>query len=177
MSVFSALLDKYQKYKDPVKFYRKKGMKIGEGCEIRAANFGSEPYLITIGNNVRINAGVTFVTHDGGVWVLRHFDDSNIKDKEQIDFFGKIVVGNNVHIATNAVIMPNTNIGSNCIVGCGAIVTKDVPDNSVVVGVPARVIGSIEEYEKKHMKDFVYTKKMSKQDKERFLLSHFEIQK
>lgn len=52
---------------------RKKGAVIGKNCEIyTTANFGSEPYLINIGNHVRINEGVTLVTHDGGYWVLRN---------------------------------------------------------------------------------------------------------
>ena len=45
--------------------------------------------------------------------------------------------------------MPDVRIGSNCIVAAGSVVTKDVPDNSIVAGVPARVIGSFEELVKK----------------------------
>lgn len=53
-------------------YLRKSGMKIGENCEIfKSANFGSEPYLVTLGNHVRINDGVKLITHDGGYWVLR----------------------------------------------------------------------------------------------------------
>lgn len=68
-------------------------MKIGEGCEIYStANFSSEPYLITIGNNVRINANVQFITHDGGVWVLRNLKE----ERKKADIFGAISVANNV---------------------------------------------------------------------------------
>lgn len=50
----------------------KKGMKVGCGCtEMSGVNYGSEPYLITIGDNVRISNNVLFVTHDGGSWVIR----------------------------------------------------------------------------------------------------------
>ena len=65
--------------------------------------------------------------------------------------FGKIRVGNNTHIGWNAIIMPGVTIGSNCIIGCGAVVTKDIPDNSVAAGVPARVIETIDEYYEKVM--------------------------
>ena len=143
---------------------------MGGGCEIySSANFGSEPYLITIGDHVRINSGVKFVTHDGGVWVLRGMKE----DLKNVDMFGGITVGNNVHIGTDAIIMPGVTIGNNCIIGCGAIVTKSIPDNSVAVGVPARVIESIEEYEEKNAHKFVYTKGMAREEKEKYLKENF----
>lgn len=160
------LLNKWKLAKNPVKFWRDRGMKIGNSCEIySSANFGSEPYLITIGDHVRINSGVKFVTHDGGVWVLRGMKE----DLKNVDMFGRITVGNNVHIGTDAIVMPGVSIGNNCIIGCGAIVTKSIPDNSVAVGVPARVIESIEEYEEKNANKFVYTKGMTREEKEKYL--------
>lgn len=55
-----------------IEFLRKKGVSIGEGCDInKTANFGSEPWLISIGNNVRVTQRVQFITHDGGLWTLR----------------------------------------------------------------------------------------------------------
>lgn len=126
-------------------------MIIGENCEIyKSADFGSEPYLIKLGNYVRVNAGVQFVTHDGGTWVLCQLN--SIENASKIEIFGKITVGNNVHIATNAIIMPNVCIGDNVIIGCNAIVTKDIPDNSVAVGIPARVIESLDDYINKNKK-------------------------
>lgn len=117
------------------------GGKLGVDCEIYPdVEFGSEPYMITIGNHVRITNGVRFVTHDGGVWVLRNLG------LENADIFGKIEIGDNVHIGWNAIIMPNVSIGNNCVIGAGAVVTKSIPDNSVAVGVPAKVIESIDEY-------------------------------
>lgn len=57
---------------DHIKELRKQGIVIGIGCEIyKDVTWGSEPYLISIGNHVRITSGVRFVTHDGGVWTLR----------------------------------------------------------------------------------------------------------
>ena len=130
------------------------GGKIGTGCEVfPQVHFGSEPYLIKIGNNVRITDGVKFLTHDGGAWVLRKMK----KSMEKADLFGTIVVGDNTHIGWNSIIMPNVKIGKNCIIGCGAIVTKDIPDNSIAVGVPARVIEDTNEYEKKNKHKFEFT--------------------
>ena len=164
--MFGKLINKWKLSKNPAKYWREKGMKVGENCEIySSANFGSEPYLITIGDHVRINSGVKFVTHDGGVWVLRGMKEE-LKD---VDRFGKITVGNNVHIGTDVIVMPGVNIGNNCIIGCGAIVTKSIPDNSVAVGVPARVIETIEEYEQKNIDKFLHTKGMSREKKEEYL--------
>ncbi len=65
---------------------RKRGVKIGDNCEIYSTvNFGSEPYLISIGNHVRITHGCRFITHDGGVWVLRE-----LKKDSSLDLFGGI---------------------------------------------------------------------------------------
>ena len=128
--IIKNLKNKYLRRKDIIQYWKKQGAKIGENCSIDStSSLGSEPYLITIGNYVRINAGVRFITHDGGVWVLRNINE-NLRD---IDLFGKIEIGDNVHIGTNVIIMPNVKIGSNVIIGCGAIVTKDVPNNSIAM--------------------------------------------
>ena len=112
---------------------RKKGAIIGSDCEIyKSVNFGSEPYLITIGNHVRINSGVQLVTHDGGIWVLRSPKAGYGNQFINADKFGRIVIHDNVHIGTNAVIMPGVEIGENVIIGCGAIVTNSVQPNEIM---------------------------------------------
>ena len=139
---------------------------IGNQCEIyKNVSFGSEPYLISIGDNVRITSGVKFCTHDGGMWVIR-----NLGINPQADIFGKIVIGNNVHIGWNAIIMPNVHIGNNVVIGVGSIVTHDVPDNSVVAGIPGRVIRDIDSYYKKNVNRILNTKNISKQEKEKIIL-------
>ena len=122
-----------------IKLLRKSGVKIGEECEIyKDVVFGSEPYLIEIGDHVRITNGCKFITHDGGVWVIRQLMDDN-----EIDLFGKIIVGNNVHIGMNCIIMPNVKIGNNVIIGCGAVV--------------------------KHKSNFEHTKSLSVENKKSYL--------
>lgn len=165
-------LEKYNRYRNPVKYWRKKGCIIGNDCEIYpTANFGSEPFLIKIGNHVRINSGVQLVTHDGGVWVLRYLFE-NLRD---IDIMGSIRIGNNVHIGTNSIIMPGVTIGNNVIIGVGAVVTKNIPDNSIAVGIPAKVIETIDDYKLKHEKDFIHTKFLDRNTKKKILLSYLKI--
>lgn len=57
-----------------------------------------------------------------------------------------IVVGNDVYIGNNVIFLPGVTIGNNVVIGAGAVVSKDLSDNSVAVGVPARVIKSADEY-------------------------------
>lgn len=110
-------------------------------------NFGSEPYLIALGNYVRISNDVMFITHDGGNWAFRHEEPYL-----DVNHFGKIVVGEYTFIGARSTIMPGVHIGKHCVIGVGAVVTKDVPDYSVVVGVPAKVISDTYTYAQK-MKD------------------------
>lgn len=154
-----------------IKILRQQGMVIGEECDInKTALFGSEPYLITMGNGVRVTGGACFITHDGGLWVTRRLGLTD----ERADKFGKIVIGDNTNIGLNSIIMPGVTIGKNCIIGCGAVVTKNIPDNSVAVGVPARVIETIEEYAEKNAKKVVLTKQMT--CKREFLENYFRKQ-
>ena len=116
-----------------VRYLRKKGMKIGEKCHISTMSFSTEPYLIEIGDNVAISAGTDLVTHDGAIWCFR-------EEWNHADIFGKIIIGNNVFIGINSIILPNTVIGNNCIIGAGSVVRGKFPDDSVIVGNPAKVI-------------------------------------
>lgn len=131
---------------DPVEVSRRLGVAVGENCRFMGVPvFGSEPWLIEIGNNCLITAEVQFITHDGSVRVLRRVDSKY----KSIIKFGKIVVEDGAFIGRRSVIMPNVKIGRDSIVAACSCVTKDVPPRTVVEGVPARVIATIDEVAEK----------------------------
>lgn len=164
-SLFSMLKLK----RDPIAFARSIGVKVGENCrflETRLGTFGSEPYLISLGNHVTITSRVQFVTHDGGVWVFR-------EEHPDIDVFGPIVVGNNVFIGIGALIMPNVTIGDNVVIAAGAVVTRDIPANTVVAGVPARIIKTLDDYWKSIQGRETHIRSLSLSAKREWLSAHF----
>lgn len=120
---------------------RAMGVQVGERCRIYTANFGSEPYLIKIGNHVCISNDVSFVNH-GLNWPFQ--------DKyESLTTFDTIEIRDNCQIGMRATILPGVVIGPNSIVGACSVVTKDVPPDTVVAGNPARVVCTMAEYEAK----------------------------
>lgn len=160
--------------KDPSlsSYYRRFGVNIGKDCSFIGTNisFSSEPYLITLGDRVRVSFDVAFVTHDGGTFVLRgKYPNASI--------YGKIIIGNNVFIGARSIILPNVKIGNNCIVAAGSVVTKDVPDGTIVGGIPARRISDIDEYEKKHKDDLMCIADFPYDEKKEILLNHFKERK
>ncbi|CAB1220533.1 acyltransferase [Acinetobacter bouvetii] len=140
-SVFNTLLDLvYFMAKGSVAFARKKGVNVGEHCRIYIKSWGSEPFLISIGDHVTVTSGVKFITHDGSTCLVK---DQNGKRYQR---FVPIQVGSHVFIGVNSIIMPGVHIGSNVVIGAGSVVTKDIPDNSVAIGVPAKVVSSFVDY-------------------------------
>ena len=136
-----------------IKYLRSKGVKIGDRCfipEPRTVDIDlTRPSLIEIGDDVRMNIGFTLMTHDFASAVFR------VKYKEFIGSSGKVKIGNNVYFARHCTVLRGVTIGDNCIIGYGSLVTRNIPSNSVAVGVPAKVICSLEDYyNKRKMKRF-----------------------
>ena len=134
-------LNKYNDF-TIAEYFRKQGARIGENNRIEIRSLGPEPYLIKIGDHCTIAPGASFLTHDGGAWIFT-------EEIPSLQRFGTIEIFDNCFIGLGAIILLNTKIGPNSIVGAGSVVTKDVPANTIVGGNPARVISTIEEYKKK----------------------------
>ena len=106
--------------------YIEENVTIGDNCKIRPFVF--IPTGVTIEDNVFIGPNVTF-TNDryprvNGAWQL-----------------AKTVVGNGASLGANSVVLPGVNIGKNSLVGAGCVVAKDVPENAIIIGNPAKIIG------------------------------------
>jgi acetyltransferase-like isoleucine patch superfamily enzyme len=142
MTIVRALSDKVHCQLDPIGFARSLGVRVGNGVRfygISRQMFGSEPWFISIGSNCYITADVQFITHDGGTLILR-------KEQPDLEWTAPIKIGDDVYIGIRAIILPGVSIGNRCIIGAGSVVTKDVPENSVAAGVPAKVLCSTDDY-------------------------------
>lgn len=117
----------------------------GKNCFFQPINFGTEPHLISFGSNVYLASGVTFFTHDVIALMLRT-KLGRIDINERV---GTVEIGDNVFVGGDASLMYDIKIGNNVIIAAGSLVTKDIPDNSVCAGRPARIIGTFNEYEKR----------------------------
>lgn len=100
------------------------------------------PKLIHIHDNVRIASHVSFITHD----VTHAMLNNRCGEPRYLENIGCIEIMDNVFIGSNSTLLSNIRIGPNSIVAAGSVVTKDVPPNSVVGGVPARVLCSLDDY-------------------------------
>ena len=125
-----------------IKVCELQGMKLGKGVKIfERVYFGSEPFLIEIGDQTQIAGGTRFVNHGGTTMTLRR-----IPGFEDVRIFGRIKVGKNCTIGSNCIIQQDVEIGDNCILGSSSVLTHSMPDNSVFSGNPARFVCSVEQY-------------------------------
>ena len=118
---------------------------IGENCFIQKWKLPLYSNLIHIHNNVKIASNVGFVTHD----IIHTMLNGRSGGGKFVEKIGCIEIMDNVFIGSGTRILYDTKIGSNVIIGSGSLVNKDIPDNSVYAGVPARFICTFEEYVKK----------------------------
>lgn len=152
VNVFKHFLHKFRK-KEPEKtktkldFYKEKGILIGDRTYISPdANIDfTRPSLVTIGSDCYLNKGFTLLTHDFVTGVFRNVY------KDFLNSSGKVVIGNNVHTGHNVIILKGVTIGDNSFIGANSLVTHSMPPNSIIVGSPAKVIYSIQEYYEKRL--------------------------
>jgi acetyltransferase-like isoleucine patch superfamily enzyme len=121
---------------------RQAGAIIPDDCRFSGhVSFGSEPYLITIGSNVAIADGVTFVNTDGGTHVVRH-----LERYRKVIKFGRITILDNCVIGQRAILLPGVTIGPNSVVAAGAVVSRSVPPGVLVAGNPAEPVMTVHQY-------------------------------
>ncbi|HOU30617.1 MAG: acyltransferase [Bacteroidales bacterium] len=154
-----------------ISYFRKQGVRIGENCFINTVAFSTEPYLIEIGNHVAIAGGTEFLTHDGAIWCLR-------EEIENADVFGRIKIGNNVFIGNNCIILPNTVIGDNSVIGAGSVVRGQFPENSVIIGNPAKTVMSMSMQKLLYTQNpgFLKIKNLSDAEKKKVIKKHFNLE-
>lgn len=134
-------------------YYRNGGVKIGKGTVIFNPKDilidDSRPELLEIGKHVFLHAGTTILTHDWASWC---FVDTYA---EFYPSHSKVIIGDNVWLGRDVTICKGVTIGDNCIIGTKSVVTKSIPSNSIAVGIPAKVIGSYEDYMNKRSMKYV----------------------
>lgn len=164
--VFGIKLKFSGQYQKSAVYSKSLGIKTGKNIRITGnVSFGTEPFLIELGNDITITQNVVFHTHDGGVWVFR-------KEFPGINVYRKIKVGNNVFIGANSSIMPGVTIGSNVVIAAGSVVTRDCECDSVYGGVPAKKIKTLTEYREKVLKEAVFLKTGNEKERKKIIVDH-----
>ena len=118
-----------------VKYAKKIGVNMGESLHLYGEiDWGTEPWLITLGNNVHLTNNIRFINHDGGTLLFR----DRVPD---LEITKPITIGNNVYIGNNVLILPGVNIGNDVIIGAGAVVVHSITESGTYVGIPAKKVG------------------------------------
>ena len=117
---------------------------IGNNCNICAHTLVEND--VSIGNNVTIKSGVYVwdgITIEDDVFIgpcVTFTNDKQPRSKQYPESFLRTIIKKGASVGANSTILPGVTLGENCMVGAGAVVTKSVPDNAVVIGNPAEIV-------------------------------------
>jgi hypothetical protein len=139
-----ALFDAFRMLNQRFKLWlaRRQGLVYGKGCRFASVPaWGSEPYLITIGDHVGFAGEVTFITHDGGTWVFR--DQERYR---KVIKYGRINIKDNCVIGERVILLPGVTIGPNSVVSAGSVVSRNIPPGVLAAGNPAKPVMTVEQY-------------------------------
>jgi acetyltransferase-like isoleucine patch superfamily enzyme len=121
---------------------RRQGLVYGKDCRFASVpSFGSEPYLISIGDHVGFAGEVTFITHDGGTWVFR-----NQERYRKVIKYGRITIKDNCVIGERVILLPGVSIGPNSVIAAGSVVSRSIPPGVLAAGNPAKPVITTEQY-------------------------------
>ncbi len=153
-----------KKHPSYLKLARKAGVQFGDNTTFASCFWSeAEPFLIKIGSNCQITHGVKIFTHGGSQVARMKFP--------KFDCFGRVIIGNNVYIGNNALIMPGVTVEDNVLIAAGSVVCRSIPSGSVVGGNPARFICTVDDYVKKNNQYNLDSKGLTRSAKKRLLLS------
>ncbi|MCL5029855.1 MAG: acyltransferase [Bacteroidetes bacterium] len=141
LSKFNSYL-KYKKYLSKLNKNIKNGLKLGKNVTIMpgATIDARYSYLISIGDNCSLSNGVLILAHDA----------TTFKFTKGYTRIGKVEIKDNCFIGTDVIILPGVTIGPNVLIAAGSVVNRNVPPNSCVAGVPARVYQKFDEFLELH---------------------------
>lgn len=119
---------------------KKKKLIIGHDCIIGDYVHIVANDYVTIGNNVLLASRVFITDSNHGIYNGLNQSRPEEEPNRRPMHYAPVVIGNNVWIGENVSIMSGVKIGNGCIIGANSVVTKNIPDNCIVAGIPARVI-------------------------------------
>lgn len=142
--LLSKIFNKLFPQKDKLTFLLERGLTVGEDFSMQNDVIIDPHHCwhITIGDNVTLAPRVYILAHDAST-------------KRSLNYtrIGKVKIGNNVFIGASCIVLPGVTIGNNVVIGAGSIVSCDIPENSIAVGYPAKVVDTFENFIQKRVKE------------------------